>query len=284
MSVIEHPFAAEDHAPEPLHNGDATRPGKVGIWLFLASEIMFFVAILGSYVVLRAGSHDLFADHAHALNKWAAGFNTLVLIFSSLTMALGVDAAQKAQPKRVAGCLAITLACAFGFLGVKYYEYSSKAHHRTIVANVDGTVYVYDGHTRVEENGDIRLDGFRAPMEEFTAGQSGFDIHLVSEESLKNFLQRNGKPPAKETEYVVKPSQIGTQINYGPWKNIFYACYFTLTGIHGIHVIGGIIPLTILLIQSLRGKLFPGHTENVGLYWHFVDLVWIFLFPLLYLI
>ena len=77
---------------------------------------------------------------------------------------------------------------------------------------------------------------------------------------------------------------IAQQINYMPWKNIFYACYFTLTGVHGVHVLGGMIPIFLLMAQAIRGKLFPAQTEYVGLYWHFVDLVWIFLFPLLYLI
>ena len=69
-----------------------------------------------------------------------------------------------------------------------------------------------------------------------------------------------------------------------PWKNIFYACYFTLTGVHGVHVLAGMIPIFLLMAQAIRGKLYPAHMEYVGLYWHFVDLVWIFLFPLLYLI
>jgi cytochrome c oxidase subunit III len=88
--------------------------------------------------------------------------------------------------------------------------------------------------------------------------------------------------PVKDAE--IEPDRVTNDINYGPWKSIFYACYFALTGVHGIHVIGGIVPLSLLLIQACRGKLFPAHTEYTGLYWHFVDLVWIFLFPLLYLI
>src|ERR1700761_3020320 len=100
-SALPAGYLPEEHAPDPMFShGDPTPPGKVGIWLFLASEIMFFVAILGSYIILRGGSHDLFADHALALSKPAAATNTVVLIFSSLTMALSVDAAQKKQAKR----------------------------------------------------------------------------------------------------------------------------------------------------------------------------------------
>ena len=183
-------------------------------------------------------------------------------------------------------CLALTLLCAFAFLGVKTVEWTGEAHHRTIVAHDSSAgVYVYDGHVKKEApNGDIDLEGYRAPMEAYAGNKIGFDIHLVSEESLKRFLQAGSEKKIPTEEFHIHASDIGTQINYGPWKNIFFACYFTLTGIHGLHVIGGIIPLSILLIQGLRGKVFSNHIEYVGLYWHFVDLVWIFLFPLLYLI
>jgi heme/copper-type cytochrome/quinol oxidase subunit 3 len=89
---------------------------------------------------------------------------------------------------------------------------------------------------------------------------------------------------AEEQLYPIKRADIAQDMRYGPAKNLFYGCYFTLTGIHGLHVIGGIIPIFFLLVQATRGKLFPAQTEYIGLYWHFVDLVWIFLFPLLYLI
>jgi cytochrome c oxidase subunit 3 len=285
--AINADYVSQDHAPDPLFShGDPTPPGKVGIWLFLASEIMFFVAILGSYIILRGGSHDLFADQALALSKPAAALNTVILIFSSLTMALSVDAAQKKQPRKMVLFLLITLLCAFGFLGVKTYEWTGEAHHRTIVAHDSSAgAFVYDGHvTHEDANGDVTIEGYRVPMETFAGNKIGFDIHLVSEENLKRIVEAGAGTKVKPREYTIHAGDIGTQINYGPWKNIFFACYFTLTGIHGLHVVGGLIPLSILLIQGLRGKVFANHIEYVGLYWHFVDLVWIFLFPLLYLI
>jgi cytochrome c oxidase subunit 3 len=280
-------YLPERHAPDPMiSHGDFTAPGKVGIWLFLASEIMFFAAILGSYVILRGGSHELFAEHALALSKVAAGINTLVLIFSSLTMALAVDSAQKNLPKKMAKCLALTLLCAFAFMGIKAYEYGSKAYHRTIVAHDSSAgVFVYDGHVKHEKaDGEITLKGYRIPLEDYAGAGTGFDIHLVSEHGLEELLKAKTGKPAVEQEFIIPASTISDMTNYGPWKNIFYACYFTLTGIHGLHVLGGMIPLSILLIQGLRGKIFTHHIEYVGLYWHFVDLVWIFLFPLLYLV
>jgi len=107
-----------------------------------------------------------------------------------------------------------------------------------------------------------------------------FDIHTASEEGIEKM---SGQEKAQTFPPIPRKS-IGTSITYGPWKNIFFACYFALTGIHGLHVAGGIIAIGILWVQSLRGKVYAAQTEYTGLYWHFVDLVWIFLFPLLYLI
>ena len=112
MTALEHGYVPEEHAPDPvIGHGDPTMPGKIGIWLFLASEIMFFVGILGTYIIYRSGAPQLFAKHGEALSKTLAGINTLVLIFSSLTMALAVDAAQKGDRKRLLlGLLAFRLA------------------------------------------------------------------------------------------------------------------------------------------------------------------------------
>lgn len=268
-------FVAEEHAPDPVQShGDPTLPGKIGIWLFLASEIMFFVAILGSYVIYRSGTPHFFAKNAETLNKWLAGTNTLVLIFSSLTMALAVDASQKGNAKKAARFLAITILCAFGFLGIKYIEYSSKFHHYTFQYVENGKVFLYDAHVHKEGDKWHLSDGYKMPMPDTDV----FDLHLMIEPDIK----AKGEVVPDKTE--IEASKITNSIDYGPYRNVFFSCYFTLTGIHGLHVIGGIIPLCILLVQALRGRTFARHTEYVGLYWHFVDLVWIFLFPLLYLI
>jgi len=109
-TILDHGYVPEEHAPDPvMGHGDPTRPGKIGIWLFLASEIMFFIGILGTYIILRSGSPELFATHAHVLSKAWAGLNTLVLILSSLTVALAVDAAQKGNRTRTAAMLALTI-------------------------------------------------------------------------------------------------------------------------------------------------------------------------------
>jgi cytochrome c oxidase subunit 3 len=283
-TILDHGYVPEEHAPDPvMGHGDPTAPGKIGIWLFLASEIMFFIGILGTYIILRSGSSHLFAEHAAVLSKIAAGANTLVLILSSLTMALAVDAAQNGNRPRLMLCLLLTFLCASAFMGIKYYEYTDKlgrpgTHyegHQTLIATEGGKSYVYDGHVHGHGEGEVEVTGYRM---ELSKDQS-YDINTASEEGIKEMSGQK-----KEDTFTLPRKSIGTSITYGPWKNVFFACYFALTGIHGLHVLGGMIAIGILLVQSLRGKIFPNQTEYTGLYWHFVDLVWIFLFPLLYLI
>jgi cytochrome c oxidase subunit 3 len=320
-SILDHGYVPEEHAPDPvIGHGDPTPPGKIAIWLFLASEIMFFIAILATYIIFRSGSPKIFAEHALILNKVLAGTNTLVLIGSSLTMALAVDAAQKGNRKKLSVFLGITILCAFGFMGIKYFEYKAKLVHHTIVASEmdpatkKPVVYVYDGHILEKDDKEYKIEGFRARVEQ--SSETPFDIHWMSEDGVKRLAAMQASPAAhasvrvdvpgggeskeevkaevktpvqdlKEVhaqEWTIEKGKIAQDITYGPWKNIFFASYFTLTGIHGLHVVGGIVALTMLLVQSLRGKIFAPQTEYVGLYWHFVDLVWIFLFPLLYLI
>jgi cytochrome c oxidase subunit III len=378
LTALDHGYVPEEHAPDPvISHGDPTRPGKVGIWLFLASEVMFFIGILGTYIIYRSGAPELFSRHGATLSKPLAALNTIVLIFSSLTMALAVDAAQKGDRGKVVRGLLLTLLCAAVFMGVKAVEYSEKFHHYTIVAAADapvtvtataepgqtlyaavtsptrqvfnvttgsfepssgfssqrkrgqyviplktsgdgtytgivpagaagpnvitvynqgqsaeptpkdkplkdakadyaGGVFVFDGHVH-DEGTHYAFTGWQAP---YPMSGTGIDINLVSGPDVQ------AMPGARENKQPlnIDKARINAETSYGPWKNNFFASYFTLTGVHGLHVVGGMIPLTILLLQSLRGRIFPHHTEYVGLYWHFVDLVWIFLFPLLYLI
>jgi cytochrome c oxidase subunit III len=350
-AVLPHEFGyvPEEHAPDPLANqGDPVAPGKLAIWLFLATEIMFFIGLLGTYIVLRSGSPRLFESHGMMLNKWLAGINTLVLIFSSLTMALSVDAAQKGNRNRLIGCLALTLLMAGAFMFIKYIEYTDKFHHFTVVAK-EGTgrnakVYIYDGHAHhntATMNGFVNVPehtefvSLKEPVGQYAAGTVGAvvgtsggekvvrvdgegtpevnvpagNLETISPEKLKVTwkLEHATKRPVEATEpinvhtyspatdeklghhpehgdYTLESKDINRSVSYGPRKSIFYSCYFALTGVHGLHIVGGMIPLGMLLVQGVRGKIFAPATEYVGLYWHFVDLVWIFLFPLLYLI
>ncbi len=204
-----HPVEADVYEPAVPE----TFNGKLAMWLFLCSEVMFFSALLGAYITLRTGQPQNFEKSQQMLHHHVglAAFNTALLISSSLTMALGVLAAQKKQWAKQRNLLLITAACGALFLGLKLYEYSTK---------------INNGYT---------VDG------------------------------------------VFHPDPLV------PRRDLFFAFYWALTGIHGLHILGGVIP--IAWIAMLAGKKdVTGETEMIGLYWHFVDLVWIFLFPLLYLI
>ena len=105
----------------------------------------------------------------------------------------------------------------------------------------------------------------------------------MSQNQVKELAKKDNQGE-EEKEYTFPTANIAQDLTYGPWKNIFYSCYFITTGVHGLHVLGGMVPITILLIYAGRGQLKPGPTEYVGLYWHFVDLVWIILFTIVYLL
>jgi hypothetical protein len=183
-TILDHGYVPEEHAPDPvIGHGDPTPPGKVAIWLFLASEVMFFVAILGSYIILRSGSPQLFSKFGATLSIPLAGLNTLVLIFSSLTMALAVDASQKGLRNRLIVCLAITFVCACGFMVIKAIEYHDKWTHYTIAYRADSAsteLFVIDGHLHHQDAQMMTVEGYVLPA----AG--GVNVHLLAESDLKD--------------------------------------------------------------------------------------------------
>ncbi len=285
-TILDHGYMPEEHAPDPvIGHGDPTPPGKVAIWLFLASEVMFFIAILGTYIVLRSAAPEFFSKHAAALNKWLAGINTVVLILSSVTMYIAVESAQAGKRNAVITALFVTFLCASTFMVIKYFEYKSKLVHHTLVGgeSPNGPLFVYDGHVH-EHDGHKQFIGYRSST--MLEPSKRFNINLVAESDVHHAAaaEAEKKPEDFHHQTYDYPAHVAQDITYGPWKNNFYAAYFTATGVHGCHVVGGMIPIAFLIIFAMRRRLLPAHTEYVGLYWHFVDLVWIFLFPLLYLI
>ena len=205
------PYAADaliPHTVEP-HPVTGLPNGKLGIWLFLASEVMLFGALFSSYVVIRTTAPHWPPEgglSSEILNVPLATVNTAVLITSSITMVLSWASLKMQNVPRFRLWLGATIALAFVFLVIKYFEYTHKF-----------------------------------------------------------------------------------ELGHYPSHDNFYAVYFTLTGLHGVHVIGGIIVNTFLLTVGSRmwatePERFTNRVENAGLYWHFVDLVWIFLFPSLYLL
>ena len=195
---------------------------KFGFWLFLATEILLFGGLFAAYFLY----HDLYPETFRVcggLLSWKLGAtNTIVLLTSSWTMAMGVRAAQRSQKNAQLVWLGLTFLCAAGFMVVKYIEYSSKIEHGTL------PTFWFDPHG----------------------------------------------------EYAQLLSGL-------PFPNIFFSLYFTMTGIHGVHVLIGMFAIAWAMWGTAKGRHHSGHylpVELVGLYWHLVDLIWIFLFPLLYLV
>jgi heme/copper-type cytochrome/quinol oxidase subunit 3 len=210
MSEIVIPYRVEPH---PL---TGVTSGKLGIWLFLASEVMLFGALFSSYVLLRVSAADgTWPTGVEAgLNVPIGTFNTIVLITSSITMVMSWASLKMGNPAAFKRYLGATIALGLVFLAVKGFEYSGKFDHGIFPAT--------------------------------------------------------GWPGASD-------------------PSTFYGLYFTITGLHALHVLLGILANLWLLIWGFKlfetePERFSGRIEIAGLYWHFVDLVWIFLFPVLYLL
>lgn len=177
---------------------------KLGMWLFLGTEILLFGGLFAAYAIFRAKYPEMFMEQHLELNKKLGAINTCILIFSSLTMAMGVSAIQRGKQKVTAILILITILCGLAFGVVKYFEYSAKFHH-----------HIY------------------------------------------------------------------------PDTSIFFSLYFMMTGLHMLHVFVGLLILATLLVLTMKGKFNAKYSTPIevgGLYWHLVDLIWIYLFPLLYLI
>ena len=189
---------------------------KLGMWIFLVTEILFFGGLFVAYIVYRAWNPELFIKASVELDTIMGAANTAVLIFSSLTMALAIREIQLNRVNRSILYMAITIACAFFFMVVKYFEYTHKFH----LGIFPGENYTFTG-----------IDD--------------------------------------------------------PQASIFFSIYYMMTGLHGIHVIIGIGLITWLIIKARNGAYSSSYytpIEITGLYWHLVDIIWIFLFPLFYLI
>ena len=214
-----------------------------GMWVFLATEVMFFGGLFLIYTIARLRDPQAFADAHHHLNVLLGAINTFVLLTSSLFMALCVRAAQLKSRRGQVLWMSLTMACALTFLVIKGFEWGHKFEEHL----VPGPGFEYAGHV-VHEPGLAMHpwgEAFHGPLK-FAPG---------------------GIPAAR--------------------AQAFFALYFAMTGLHGIHVVVGLLIMVafVILIQRRHPTLqYFMPVEMLGLYWHFVDIVWIFLFPLFYLI
>jgi cytochrome c oxidase subunit 3 len=286
----EHPSFLAHHFDTPQQQFDA---GKLGIWLFLTTEILLFSGLFCAYAVYRANHPEVFEFAHKYLDKNLGATNTVVLLFSSLTMAWAVRAAQLGQQKILVGMLLVTLLCGFGFLGIKGVEYYAKFQHGTLWGDrFHPSVLPSAIHDTEEQEAEVtqQMEADKKILEKestvtplvitVTTAPAGYQY-----DQSKYSPASNG-PPGISTEWIEsqgtsKPAAAaaGEAFISPPPENVqwFFSIYFVMTGLHGLHVIAGMVCITWILIRSIKG-------EFVGLYWHIVDLIWIFLFPLLYLI
>lgn len=305
MAVAEHPeghlahhaghVGLEYHPALPLPNG------KLIMWLFLSTEIMFFAALIGVYIVLRFGAPAWPMPHDVHLSEPIGAFNTFVLICSSVTVVLALEAARKDKASLAKFWMALTLALGALFLGVKAYEYNSKFQHGIYPALPHSAIYekpdVYYGSAvrlRLQEIiGQLSLLGDKATEEDkrrmAMASQLQAEIN-APDVDLAAFAARV-LPPADAPGPNGHGGHAQGLNDTEPWLklpvvipggNMWASTYFLLTGFHAMHVLVGLIVFALFLTVRL-GAARAGAIETMGLYWHFVDLVWIFLFPLLYL-
>ncbi|MFH2050271.1 MAG: cytochrome c oxidase subunit 3 family protein [bacterium] len=211
--TIDHP----EHLAHHFHDsGQQSESAKMGMWIFLLTEILLFGGLFVAYTVYRVWNPDMFINAHKQLNVFMGGLNTVVLITSSITIALAIRSIQLDDRKNSIKLLIATLLLAGAFLVVKYFEYSHKFH----LGQLPGEYYTFKG-----------IEGTN--------------------------------------------------------PHVFFSVYFLMTGLHGIHVIAGIGVISWVLRKTIKGQFSSSYytpMELSGLYWHLVDIIWIFLFPLLYLI
>lgn len=217
MSTDKHHHGEDHHFAHHFNNAEHEYvTSKEGVWIFLTSEILMFGALFVGYFIYSMLYPDVFIEGSKSTDWRLGALNTVVLLFSSLTMALGIYYCQKNDKKKAVMNLALTILCGAIFMGVKYIEYSHKIH----LGKLPGMWFTGDDH----------------------------GIHNLP---------------------------------------LYFSFYYMMTGLHGIHVLAGMCLVAWVMIRASRGEFGPHYytpVEGVGLFWHLIDLIWIFLFPLLYLV
>ncbi len=305
---------------------------KLGMWLFLGTEIMFFTAFIGTYIVFRLHCGELWPTQKEThVEILLGGFNTFVLIVSSYCVVVAHEAMTGRKFAKARRYLTITLALGFLFLGVKGVEYYGKYTHGLIPGKIpENTTQAIDKASRELDSAGMGFLLSVAPEEATnpeasptlqslaTAVESDYPFAPALATAISDFkehvrqnvslslslaeaseLRQAGEEPAPITleearervRELKEHEQFGSILSsvYDPhaltFGNLFASTYFLMTGFHAVHVIVGMILFWLVLRQGTKmDAAWTDWVENSGLYWHFVDLVWIFLFPLLYIV
>jgi cytochrome c oxidase subunit 3 len=253
------------------------------MWMFLVQEIMFFGGLFTVYLVFRSKFPMAFAAGSNHLDAFWGGLNTLVLIVSSLTMALTVYYAQKGNRNMQVILILLTMFFGAVFLGVKAIEYTDKYNHALVPVAGWNKKIKEDPAAEHEAAKPCWEVDHNAPPVEHANPRGNFQWSDCSLVKL-----------AQDENYLTASEKIGYfsngQIDINKFRDkvqIFYWIYFVMTGLHALHMIVGLGLMTWLLWKAWTGVFsheYFAPVEMSGLYWHFVDIVWIFLFPLLYLL
>ena len=280
------PAAGRPVPSVPRRMGLPVRNGKLGMWLFLGTEVMFFTALIGSLIVLRGGAAAWPDRDAMHVKVWAGATNTLVLLTSSYFVVVALTKLAAGQAAAARGFLVLTLLLAGVFLGIKAYEYAGKFEHDLLPGRVPETPAL--ARAKVLEGAGAILASLPDDPAEDSVKNLGVREATLA---LADFI-RTENPPVEALREQVEdfPDRHRghfrwlPEVEVIPGGNLWLSCYFLITGLHAVHVVVGVLLLAVpALAWNLSSAWFP-YLENAALYWHFVDLVWIFLFPIVYLI
>lgn len=266
--ATEHPTAPGGDEPLLLHHFEDLDQqhlsSNLGMWTFLATEVMFFGGLFLAFALYRGAYPREFSEAAQWLRVDLGGLNTVVLLTSSLTMAMAVRSSQLRQRKTAVYYLLGTIVLGAAFLGIKAIEWTQDYHEHLI----PGINFRWEGPPPEYAEKD-REEEARHPGTEIPAELPGESPGIVSP-SLE---------PSYRGEMSLAPNPNRAQM--------FFVLYFFMTGLHAIHMIIGIAVVGVVAYLTWTGWLSGSgsqHIEVTGLYWHFVDIIWVFLYPLLYLI
>ncbi len=254
----DHDHGHDDHGPLMHHFDDMVQQREsitIGMWTFLMTEIMMFSGLFFCYAFFRWKFHDAFMLGSQQLDINLGTGNTFVLLASSMTMAMAVHCAQIGDRKKLVAYMIGTLIFGGAFLGIKGIEWSADYH--------EGMVPHFQAF------------GSRGNWDE--TGQTWRTSHHAHEAGLKAGPTPEGYVWDYKHKKPVKSEEV----------KMYFMLYFCMTGLHAIHMVAGALILLVMILMAMNGHFGNGNDQPIeifGLYWHFVDIVWVFLFPLLYLI
>jgi cytochrome c oxidase subunit III len=294
--VLEPHHPDTPHHPRQFHHFDTMEQqyssSNLGMWVFLIQEIMFFGGLFVAYLVYRHKYYESFGLASFSLRVDLGLFNTIVLIGSSLTMALAVNAAQRGMRKRLMTFIVATMLLGTLFLGVKVVEYTEKFEKREI----PGRNFCFEPQGAPCTNVSHAPESTPDILKRYASGNffpaSHASVEPAEHTNVTGISAESAGGQDSTPQYRVRDA-IGDvpgsseRDRSKPGSEIYFSLYFAMTGMHAIHMIVGMGLMLWLLFHAYRGRYTETYftpIENFGLYWHFVDIVWIYLFPLLYLI